>query len=188
MEVDWEQNEKLLKALTTNFVTRNFGTRRVAIKEGHRYNLSNPYRKLTVFKIFFNFWYFNFLENNKIMVVSLKEIWLNYVKKPCNKEKISSWQQRSLYCLPFKIYDWIQTRTNFFCSREPFLCKEKCLDSEHLRIPYCFNCVISGNCTNIKGDTQHCKVFDCNACAFEDNLDEICTELSKNSRTILYLK
>ena len=128
------------------------------------------------------------MENNKIMVVSFKEIWLNYIKKPCSKEKNSSWQQRSLCCLPFKIYDWIQTRTNFFCSCEPFLCKEKCLDSEHLRIPYCFNCVISGNCTNIKGDIQHCKVFDCNACAFEDNLDEICTELSKNSRTILYLK
>ena len=126
------------------------------------------------------------MENNKIMVVSLKEIWFNYIKKPCNKQKISSWQQWSLYFFPFKIYDRIQTRTNFFCSCEPFLCKGKCLDSEHLRITYCFNCVISGNCTNIKGDTQHCKV--CNVCAFEDNLDKICTELSKNSRTILYLQ
>ena len=50
VEIDSEQNENLLKALTTNFITRNFGTRRIAMKEGHGYKLSNLYKKLRVFK------------------------------------------------------------------------------------------------------------------------------------------
>lgn len=58
--------------------------------------------------------------------------------------------------------------------------QKKCLDPKHQRIPYCFNCGINGDCTNIKGHNQHCIAFDCDACALEDNLDKICTELSKN--------
>ena len=50
VEIDSEQNENLLKALTTNFITRNFRTRRIAMKEGHGYKLSNLYKKLRVFK------------------------------------------------------------------------------------------------------------------------------------------
>ena len=50
VEIDSEQNENLLKALTTNFITRNFETQRIAIKEGHGYKLSNLYKKLEVFK------------------------------------------------------------------------------------------------------------------------------------------
>ena len=58
------------------------------------------------------------------MVESLKEICLNYIKKSCSKEEISFWKECSLYCLPFKIFGQIQTRANFFCSCEPFVCKK----------------------------------------------------------------
>ena len=47
-EIDSEQI--LLKALTTNFITRNFGSRRLAIKESHQYKQSNVSRKVRIFR------------------------------------------------------------------------------------------------------------------------------------------
>ena len=50
VESDSEQNENSLKALTVNFITKNFGSKRIAIKKGHGYKLSNLYKKLRVIR------------------------------------------------------------------------------------------------------------------------------------------
>ena len=50
VEIDSEQNENLLKAFTVNFITKNFGSKQIAIKKGHRYKLSNLYKKLRVIR------------------------------------------------------------------------------------------------------------------------------------------
>ena len=60
--------------------------------------------------------------------------------------------------------------------------KRKCRSPEHKRIPDWFNCGINGDCTNTKGHNQHCMVFNCDMCAFEDNLEEIFTELLRNKK------
>ena len=55
VEIDSEQNENLLKALTTNFKTRHFGSKRIAIKKDYGYILSNLCKKLRIFRSFFIF-------------------------------------------------------------------------------------------------------------------------------------
>ena len=62
------------------------------------------------------------------MVDSLKKIYLNYIKKPWSKEENYSWVECSLFCLPFKICQQNKTATFYFCTCEPFLCKEKCIE------------------------------------------------------------
>ena len=42
-EIDLEQNEQLVKDMTTNLMTQNIGTRRVETKKRHRYILSKLY-------------------------------------------------------------------------------------------------------------------------------------------------
>ena len=121
------------------------------------------------------------------MLDSLKEICFNYISKVCSKEEIKSWQECSLFCLLFKIYEQIKVSTFYFCICEPFLCEEKCSNPEHERLRYCYNCRINGECTGIKGHNQHCIVYDCNAYAFEDNLEEIYTKLTKSKNNTLEL-
>ena len=121
------------------------------------------------------------------MLDSLKEICFNYINKVCSKERIKSWQECSLFCLPFKIYEQIKVSTFYFCICEPFLCKEKCSNPEHEILLYCCNCKINGECTSIKGHNQHCIVYDWNTYVFEDNLEEICTKLTKSKNNTLEL-
>ena len=121
------------------------------------------------------------------MVDSLKEIYLNYIKKPCSKEENYSWVECSLFCLPFKICQQNKTATFYLCTCEPFLCKEKCANPDHQRIPYCYNCKINEECNNIKGYHLHCTTYDCKACAFDDNLEEICEKLIKGGDDIVQI-
>ena len=119
------------------------------------------------------------------MADSLKENFLNYIKNPCSKEENYSLPECSLYCLPFKIYKQNKAGNFFFCTCEPFLCKEKCANPDHQRIPYCYNCKTNEEYNSIKGYHQHCITYDCDACAFDDNLEEICEKLIK-ADTIFY--
>ena len=122
------------------------------------------------------------------MADSLKEKnFLNYIKNPCSKEENYSLPECSLYCLLFKIYKQNKTGNFFFCTCEPFLCKEKCANPDHQRIPYCYNCKTNEEYNSIKGYHQHCITFDCDACAFDDNLEEICEKLIKSRHNILQI-
>ena len=55
------------------------------------------------------------------------------------------------------------------------------------RIPYCCNCKINEECNNIKGYHLHCITYDCDACAFDDNLEEICEKLIKGGNDIVQI-
>ena len=101
---------------------------------------------------------------------SLKEICLDYIKKPCSKEEIYNWTECYLFCWPFKIYDQIKPNKFYYCTYELFLCKEKCPDPDHERILYCYKWEIKGNCSRLKGHNQHCMIYNCYACLFEDNI------------------
>lgn len=50
VEIDVEQNEKLLKDITAKFLTKSLRSRLVERKDGHGYELSNLYRTIKVFK------------------------------------------------------------------------------------------------------------------------------------------
>ena len=113
------------------------------------------------------------------MVDWLRNVCFNYIKKSCSKEEIRSWQECSLFCWPFKIYEHSKTKTFYFCTCEPFLCKEKCWDPEHKRLLYCYSCKMDRECYGLKGHHQHCIVYNCDACAFEDNSEDICIKLIK---------
>ena len=41
----------------------------------------------------------------------------------------------------------------------------------------CYNCIINGDCSKLDGHWQNCISYDCDACAFKDNLVEICGQL-----------
>ena len=51
-------------------------------------------------------------------------------------------------------------------------CREKGYTSWIERVSFCYNCKIE--------ECNHCIVYHCDACAFEDNLKEICQKLIKN--------
>ena len=50
VEIDLEQNEQLVKGITTNLMTQKIGTRRVKTKKRHGYTLSNLCMTIQVFK------------------------------------------------------------------------------------------------------------------------------------------
>ena len=109
----------------------------------------------------------------KATVDSLKEICFNYITKPCSSENLAFWSECSLFCLPFKFYDCVETNTYYCCTCEPFLCEKYCYNPDHEWVPNCFNCKINGYCSGLDGYWQHCTSYDCDACTFRDNLAEI---------------
>ena len=48
------------------------------------------------------------------------------------------------------------------CTCEPFICKKKCYNLDHQRLPI------------LDGQREHCILYSCNACAIRENLEEIC--------------
>ena len=116
---------------------------------------------------------------------SLKEICFDYVKKLCSIEEIYNWTECSLFSLPFKIYNQIKTNKFYYCTYQPFLCKEKCPDPDHERILYCYKCEIKGNCSRLKRHNWHCITYNCDACALEDNIKEICRKFNENEDEVL---
>ena len=66
-----------------------------------------------------------------------------------------------------------------------FLCKEKCPDPDPDRIFYCYKCEIKRNCNGLKGHNQHYIIYNCDTCAFEDNIKQICRELNENEDEVL---
>ena len=66
-----------------------------------------------------------------------------------------------------------------------FLCKEKCPDPDHKRILCCYRCEIKGNCSGLKGYNRHYIIYNCDTCAFEDNINQICRELNENEDEVL---
>ena len=115
---------------------------------------------------------------------SLKEICFDYIKKSFSKEEIYNWIECSLFCLPFRNYDQMKTNKFYLCTCEPFLWKEKCPDRDRERTLYCYKCEINENCSELKGHSQHCIIYNCDACAFEDNVKQICRELNENEDEI----
>ena len=83
----------------------------------------------------------------------------------------------------FKIYDQIKTNKFYYCTCEPFLCKEKCPDPDHKRILY--KCEIKGNYSGLKEHNQYCIIYNCDICAFEDNIKQICRELNETEDEVL---
>ena len=54
-----------------------------------------------------------------------------------------------------------------------FLCEKYSHIPDHKRAPNCYNCKIGGDCSGLNGHWQHCILYNCDACAFRDNLAEI---------------
>ena len=50
MEIDTEQNERLLKDITTKFLTKLLKSRRVEKKIGHGFEISNLLSTIRIFK------------------------------------------------------------------------------------------------------------------------------------------
>ena len=73
---------------------------------------------------------------------------------------------------------------NTYCTWEPFSCVKCCHDPEHQRLPSCYNCAIGGDCSKLDGHWQHSILYNCDACAFRDNLAEICEKLRENPENI----
>ena len=48
----------------------------------------------------------------------------------------------------------------------------------------CYNCIINGDCSKLDGHWQNCISYDCDACAFRDNLVEICGQLMQDMDNI----
>ena len=102
----------------------------------------------------------------KYQVKSLQKICLDYITRPC------SWIECPLFCLPFKIYGHVKVNTFYYCICELFICKKTCVDPDCERVSFCYNCKIK--------ECNHCIVYYCDACAFEDNINRICQKLIKN--------
>ena len=94
------------------------------------------------------------------------------------------WSECFLFCLPLKIYDCVETNAYYYCTCEPFLCEKYSHNPDHERVPNCYNCKISGDCSGLNRYWQHCILYNCDECAFRDNLAEICTELGKGKDNI----
>ena len=112
----------------------------------------------------------------KYLVKSLKEICFDYITKPWSKEEITSWSECSLFCLPFKIREQIKTSTFYYCTCQSFVCKEKCANPEHERLLYVKTVKLVEIVAEWK-EIINCMVYNCDTCTFEDNLEEICTQL-----------
>ena len=50
VEIDLEQNEQLVKDMTTSLMMQKIGTRRMETKKSHGYTFSNLYMTIRVFK------------------------------------------------------------------------------------------------------------------------------------------
>ena len=50
--------------------------------------------------------------------------------------------------------------------------QKKCVDPDCERVSFCYNCKIE--------ECNHCIVYHCDACAFEESINEICQKLIKN--------
>ena len=72
----------------------------------------------------------------------------------------------------------------YYYTCEPFLCEKYCYNPDHEKPPNSSNCKISGDCTGLNEHWQHCILYNCDACAFRDNLAEICSELAKRKYNI----
>ena len=63
---------------------------------------------------------------------------------------------------------------------------------DHERAPNCYNWKSGGDCSGLNGHWQHCILYNCDACAFRDNLADIYSELAKKkiqySHYLLYFK
>ena len=118
-------------------------------------------------------------KNPSTNVDSLKRICFDYITRPCSSENLTFCSECSLFCLPFKIYDRVETNTHYYCTFESFLCEKYCHNLDHERVPNCNNYKINEDCSGLDGYWRHCILYNCDACAFRDNLSEICGELTK---------
>ena len=103
----------------------------------------------------------------------IKRYMFSYITKPCSGQDEPYWSKCSLFCLPFKIYERIETNIYYYCTCKPFLCEKYYNDPDHQRLPNCYNCKIDGDCAGLGGHWQHCILYNCETYSFRDNLSEI---------------
>ena len=84
VEIDAEQNGKLIKDITTNLITQIRRSRRAETKLEHEYKLSKLYKTIRVFKKFFLLFFRKLVKMSlvKYLVKSLKETCFDYIAKP----------------------------------------------------------------------------------------------------------
>lgn len=123
-------------------------------------------------------------KNSSKTADSLKQICFDYIINPCSSKDLAYWSEYSLFCLLFKIYEQIATNTCYYCTCEPFLCEKYFHNPDHKRLPNYYNWKTDGNCGGLNGHWQHCILYNCDACAFRDNLSEICEKLTQKSNDI----
>ena len=114
----------------------------------------------------------------------LKELCFDYITRPCRSNDGILWIDCPLFCLPFKIYDKVETNTYWYCTCKPFICQKYCHNIDHQRVAKCYNCNINGDCSKLDGHWQHCIRYDCDAWAIRDNLAEICGQLMQDKDNI----
>ena len=90
-------------------------------------------------------------KNPSTNVDSLKRICLDYITRPCSSENLAFCSECSLFCLPFKIYDRVETNTHYYCTFESFLCEKYCHNLDHERVPNCNNYKINEDCSGLDG-------------------------------------
>ena len=80
--------------------------------------------------------------------------------------------ETSLFCLAFKIKMRLFTDCFYWlmCTCKPFKCERFCFNVDHEKIPY-----------KAGEEWDHCITFDCNICAFTDDISQISDELLQNS-------
>ena len=67
----------------------------------------------------------------KYQVKSSQKICLDYITSPCSEEQYTTWIECPLFCIPFKIYEYVNVNTFYCCICELFICKKKCADPDH---------------------------------------------------------
>ena len=80
--------------------------------------------------------------------------------------------ETSLFCLAFKIKMRLFTDCFYWlmCTCKPFKCERFCFNVDHEKIPY-----------KAGEEWDHCITFDCDRCAFTDDISQISGELLQNS-------
>ena len=111
----------------------------------------------------------------------LKELCFDYITRPIRSDNGILWFDCPLFCLPFKIYDKVEANAHWYCTCKPFLCQKYHHNIDHLRVAKCYNSNIDGGCSKLDG---HCISHDCDACAFRDNLADICGQLMQDKDNI----
>ena len=81
------------------------------------------------------------------------------------------WHETSSFCLAFKIKAKLFTDCFYWsmCTCKPFKCEKFCIDIDHQKVPY-----------KIGEEWDHYVTFDCDGCAFRDNISQIAFNLLKN--------